>query len=357
MNTSHPTTTDNLEQLLQQYGRDTRSQQTAVRNIRSAARRQRRAAAALASLAILTVAALWLLQRPMPTESTPIATATIPTRQSTPTPLPVPPKATPLPAATATAASNIPSLTLQPLATPKAPHCAPPLVAQAEPASPQPLADKTTQHNPETTQPSVTNPPPRSTHPLRLAAEVGASLAGGVAAQSPMGNSRLQATVGLSLALAQGRRYSLSLGLGMSGHMRTDAAHITTKSEYSFNGMISPNDFTYSSNDQNGDITENTILHPYYDPLFSLYATLPLALDLFPSGRGNTGLQLTLTPAHSVALSRHSSLLNPWKLNIGLGLTLPQSPIRSIGLSANLLPSFTGGPYKNIHEISLLFGF
>ena len=58
-----------------------------------------------------------------------------------------------------------------------------------------------------------------------------------------------------------------------------------------------------------------------------------------------------------MAASSSKSLLNPWKLSIGLGIALPKSPVRSIGLSANLLPSFTDGPYKKIHEIGLVIGF
>ena len=184
-------------------------------------------------------------------------------------------------------------------------------------------------------------------------AELGAAMAN--AATS--GNSRLQAGLGASLALAGSKHYSLSLGVGISGNMRTDAPNMMHLEDEGID-IIEPNGIVTDNVSSDAEpYPEYYILHPGLNPLFNLYATLPLTFDFYPRGRSHTGLQFTLTPARSVAASSSKSLLNPWKLSIGLGIALPKSPVRSIGLSANLLPSFTDGPYKNIHEIGLVIGF
>ena len=184
-------------------------------------------------------------------------------------------------------------------------------------------------------------------------AELGAAMAN--AATS--GNSRLQAGLGASLALAGSKHYSLSLGVGISGNMRTDAPNMMHL-DYDGNYMSGTNGIVTDNVSSDAEpYPEYYILHPGLNPLFNLYATLPLTFDFYPRGRSHTGLQFTLTPARNVAASSSKSLLNPWKLSISLGIALPKSPVRSIGLSANLLPSFTDGPYKNIHEIGLVIGF
>ena len=398
---THNTEPD-IEQLLQQYGADRRQQQAATTRVRKLARRQRGIAATMASVVLLVLATTWLFRTTPDTATSSPVTASVTTPNTIPQPETITPQLSPIHKARAEETlspyqakqsenqrmvcevnSQLPTYNSQ-LSTFNSQLStlnSLPIVAQAEPLSinetkefqllnpesnikPQPITDNLSQS--ESNENLIALPRQRkdnevnsqlSTLNFQLIAEVGATMASAVASGNHAGNNRLQAGVALNMALASGRRYSLSAGVGLGGNMRTDATEMIIAKEegyfYSLDMIDGPGTFTSNSNI---DFSES-IHYPYYDPLFSLYATLPLTLDLFPRGRSHTGLQLSLTPAHSIALSRHNSLFNPWKLNLGIALALPDNPIRSIGLSANLLPSFTDGPYKSIHEIGMVIGF
>lgn len=372
---THNTEPD-IEQLLQQYGADRRQQQTAADSVLYMARRQRRTVAGLTSVAFILLAAAWLLR------STPDTATTLSATMRTPSV----PQA---PAIKKTPNDNLQTTTYQPTDTqPLAhkPYIFPDITAALTPQHGTAQAESLALlPEPETMEKEKNDIPPCIVVPLskgdgdavcsssytqteeyeptrqlekhsklRVMAELGAALASNAATP---GNSRLQAGVGASLALAGSKHYSLSLGVGISGNMRTDAPNMMHLN-YDGNNMSGTNGIGMDnfSSDAEPD-PEYYILHPGLNPLFSLYATLPLTFDLYPRGRSHTGLQFTLTPARNVAASSSKSLLNPWKLSIGLGIALPKSPVRSIGLSANLLPSFTDGPYKKIHEIGLVIGF
>ena len=384
---THNTEPD-IEQLLQQYGADRRQQQAATTRVRKLARRQRGIAATLASVVLLVLAATWLFRTTPDTATSSPVTASVTTPNTIPQPETITPQLSPIHKAKTEETlspyqakqsenqrmvcevnSQLPTLNSLPV------------VAQAEPLSidetkefqlPNPESNISSHPITDTRSLSESNenlialPRQRkdnevnsqlSTLNFQLIAEVGATIASAVASGNHAGNNRLQAGVALNMALASGRRYSLSAGVGLGGNMRTDATEMIIAKEegYFYSPDMIDGSGTFSSN-SNIDFSES-IHYPYYDPLFSLYATLPLTLDLFPRGRSHTGLQLSLTPAHSIALSRHNSLFNPWKLSLGIAIALPDNPIRSIGLSANLLPSFTDGPYKSIHEIGMVIGF
>lgn len=366
-------TDPNIEQLLQQYGADRRQQQEVTTRVHTLARRQRRTVAALVSVAVILLAATWLFRSTPDTATTPSANMHTASVSQTP-------------AIEENPNYNIQTTTYQPTdtkpSTHKTHHITTVLTPQHGTAQAESLA---LLPEPETMEIEKNDIPPCIVAPLsgkdgdavcsssyaqaeeyeptrqlekhsklRVMAELGAALASNAATP---GNSRLQAGVGASLALADSKHYSLSLGVGISGNMRTDAPNMMHLN-YDGNNMCGTNGIGMDnfSSDAEPD-PEYYILHPGLNPLFSLYATLPLTFDLYPRGRSHTGLQFTLTPARNVAASSSKSLLNPWKLSIGLGIALPQSPVRSIGLSANLLPSFTDGPYKKIHEIGLIIGF
>lgn len=374
---THNTDPD-IEQLLQQYGADRRQQQTAADSVLYMARRQRRTVAGLASIVIVALAAAWLFR------STPDTATTLSATMRTPSV----PQA---PAIKKTPNDNLQTTTYQPTDTKPSTHKTHHITAALTPLHGTAQAESLALlPEPETMEKEKNDIPPCIVVPLskgdgdavcsssytqteeyeltrqlendsklRVMAEVGAAMANTATLATP-GNSRLQAGVGASLALADSKRYNLSLGVGISGDMRTDAPNMMHQ-KYDGNNIIGPNGIGVDNFSSDAEPVkpdpEYYILHPGLNPLFNLYATLPLTLDLYPRGRSHTGLQFTLTPARSVAASSSKSLLNPWKLSIGLGIALPQSPVRSIGLSANLLPSFTDGPYKKIHEIGLVIGF
>ena len=369
---THNTEPD-IEQLLQQYGADRRQQQTAANSVLYMARRQRRTVAALASVAVILLAAAWLLR------STPDPATTLSATMRTPS-------VSQTPAIEETPNHNLQTTTYQPTDTKPSTHKTHHITAALTPQHGTAQAEShALLPEPETMEIEKNDIPPCIIAPLsgkdgdavcsssyaqaekyeptrqlekhsklRVMAELGAALASNAATP---GNSRLQAGVGASLALADSKHYSLSLGVGISGNMRTDAPNMMHLEDEGID-IIEPNGIVTDNVSSDAEpYPEYYILHPGLNPLFNLYATLPLTFDLYPRGRSHTGLQLTLTPALSVAASSSKSLLNPWKLSIGLGIALPKSPVRSIGLSANLLPSFTDGPYKNIHEIGLVIGF
>ena len=366
-------TDPNIEQLLQQYGADRRQQQTAANSVLYMARRQRRTVAGLTSVAVILLASTWLFR------STPDPATTLSANMHTAS-------VSQTPAIEENPNYNILTTTYQPTdtkpSTDKTHH-----ITAALPPPHSTIQDESLAllPEPETMEIEKNDIPPYIIAPLsgkdgdavcsssyaqaeeyeptrqlekhsklRVKAELGAALASNAATP---GNSRLQAGVGASLALADSKHYSLSLGVGISGNMRTDAPNMMHL-DYDGNNMSGTNGIGMDNFSSDAEpAPEYYILHPGLNPLFSLYATLPLTFDFYPRGRSHTGLQFTLTPARSVAASSSKSLLNPWKLSIGLGIALPKSPVRSIGLSANLLPSFTDGPYKNIHEIGLVIGF
>ncbi len=366
-------TDPNIEQMLQQYGIDRRQQQNAADSVHYMARRQRRTVAALASVAVILLAAAWLFR------STPDPATTLSANMHTAS-------VSQTPAIEENPNYNIQTTTYQPTDTKPSTHKTHHITAALTPqhstaqaeslalqAEPDILAEEKDDIPPCIVAPlskeegdavfssayaqAGENEPTRQLEKesrIRVMAELGAALASNAATP---GNSRLQAGVEASLALAGSKHYSLSLGVGISGDMRTDAPNMMHLN-YDGNNMSGTNGIGMDNFSSDAELDpEYYILHPGLNPLFNLYATLPLTFDLYPRGRSHTGLQFTLTPARNVAASSSKSLLNPWKLSIGLGIALPKSPVRSIGLSANLLPSFTDGPYKNIHEIGLVIGF
>jgi hypothetical protein len=110
--------------------------------------------------------------------------------------------------------------------------------------------------------------------------------------------------------------------------------------------------FSSSSSDNQFPLSYNP-----FPPVFTLYASVPLTFNLYLSGRNKAGWMLSLTPAHTVTPVAEKIYLNPWKLTASIGLSLPDDFCRSISLTFGLLPTFTSGPFQNMHEIGLSIGF
>lgn len=88
----------------------------------------------------------------------------------------------------------------------------------------------------------------------------------------------------------------------------------------------------------------------------SLYAGIPLTLDILPHGQDKTGWQLSLTPARNIATTQSHGIFspNPWKLTLGVGIVMPRGIAHHISLTANLLPLY---PHQSLHEMGVLIGF
>lgn len=159
----------------------------------------------------------------------------------------------------------------------------------------------------------------------------------------------LSANFGASYAIASTRSSSLDVGVSFSGHLLQG-----TISDYT----VSVTDNGYTNNDEIQYFLSNKE-HSY--SYFDLFANLPITLNFFPLGKDKSGWSLNITPAHSIvrthtqgASSANPFVVNPWKLNVGLGIVLPRKVIRRVALTANLLPLYTS---RSIHEIGFEIGF
>lgn len=159
----------------------------------------------------------------------------------------------------------------------------------------------------------------------------------------------LSANVGASYAIASIRNSRLDVGLSFSGHLQQG-----TISDYTVgleaDNLVNTDEIQYVLSNQE---------HSYNS--FDLFANIPITLNFFPLGKDKTGWSLNITPAHSIvrshtlgASSANPFVVNPWKLNVGLGIVLPRKVIRRVAITANLLPLYTS---RSIHEIGFEIGF
>lgn len=159
----------------------------------------------------------------------------------------------------------------------------------------------------------------------------------------------LSANFGASYAIASTRSSRLDVGVSFSGHLQQG-----TISDYTVG--VTDNGYT---NDGETQYFLSNKEHSYSS--FDLFANLPITLNFFPLGKERTGWSLNITPAHSIvrthtqgASATNPFVVNPWKLNVGLGIVLPRKVIRRVGVTANLLPLYTS---RSIHEIGFEIGF
>lgn len=382
---------NDIEKILQQYGEDRRLQQLAADNLHGLARRQRRRALMVCSALLLAAAALTvrLLALPQHTESIIIA------QQDSP--------ATSQPHTKETAPQNIHTVahTKRPASTAIPPSTLPEPAQEEDNTtheSTEPSAIATTQQSgnadtlPESTLPCPPPLPP-FTQPLddealllaentaiqpsyntgkrfHFTASIGASALPRTGTVAPdhidfteqnsftsnsnsesytrmSPSSTIAANVGVNYAIPLGQRQRLELGVGLSGY--SHQAEATTYQVVAANGI-----------DGSNTVSVHTVGTPETYSTLSLYASLPLTFNFRPKGK-DIGWNLSLTPSHSIATSsmlgnhtRNKSVLNPWRLTMGLGLALPRGFIRRLSLTANLLSLYTS---SSLHEIGIEIGF
>lgn len=155
---------------------------------------------------------------------------------------------------------------------------------------------------------------------------------GSIVSVTPQGS--LMARVGMNYTVAQNERHQLDIGLGLDGY--TIQSEVREIGVNPFDNSI--NDKTYNSSTQ------------------SLYLNLPLVWNTHHRGTDKIGWQYSLTPAHHIISSKPIGIrtLNPWKLNLGFGISLPHRVIRSLSLTANLLPTYQN---HEMHEFGIVIGF
>ena len=154
------------------------------------------------------------------------------------------------------------------------------------------------------------------------------------------GNS-VSANIGVAYTFASNNRHHLDIGVGLNGYSQKNDLHI-----HQANTIVTSSWTTDSYTSFNNYTDE------YYSfSTMSLYASLPLTFYLHPRGKDRPGWQMSIIPAHSLATLHSVDIkqeytLNPWKLTLGLGVALPQSPIHRVSLTVNLLPLYQTGQLR-----------
>lgn len=380
---------NDLEEILQQYGSDRRQQQDAAERLRGLARRQRRLLATVASIAVILVSSVWTA---LHLTTQPTMGDVIVARQSSTTPrheaqqptisnndeaaakeMPVSVKANNTPVQETPIETEIrPVIIEEPLIThhtdpqPPADSSDVTMVEQSTPTAPYLV-----QLSPldiEIPEWDAGGSPAKSDKRIDFTASVGASAmssfgpgyVGGVnqvginevtsfAAITP--HNSFSASVGMNYTVVKQERFASRIGVVVSGHAQRGDIVIYDVGESSLAGI---DGFTTSQLDAYVDETR-----PYSS--FSLYAGIPLAIEVQPLGNDKAGWSFSLTPAHALFAPEplggiHSSLFvpNPWKLTLGVGVFFPRRFPRSIGLNVNLLSASTS---SSIHEIGIEIGF
>lgn len=158
--------------------------------------------------------------------------------------------------------------------------------------------------------------------------------------------------VGVDVTVASNRSSRLSVGVAMEGYLgRVDVA-TTQKKLYQIKGA-GPH---FASGDT---YIINIFTRTATKTLCGLNLALPFSWDFHPKGTAEIGWQLRLSPAYTILTSdyqsaRYGIYLNPWKLNVGLGVVLPKGLVKNVGFTANLLPMYQRGM---LHEFGISIGF
>jgi hypothetical protein len=369
-----------IEELLQQYGEDQRQQQHAAGHVRHLAQRQARRRTALACVAVMAAIVGTMLHRwqalPEPVGIL-IAEqpADIDTKDNT-----LPPSIAPEVSPTVSATPR--NAKLQPIAiqsdhsdyysdnfdysdhsdfsdySDHSDYSNPPSIAPPTPIQLEPL---------QPAQPPQSTPKPSRLHLIvSLGVSTMSNVSFGMGKETGLNSldapnytsitptQNLSANVGVAYTIAYNNHRHLDVGVTLSGYAEQCNLHIHEAGYTYVNGI---DGFGVSSYENNGTtaIPNNTDLHYTFNTL-SLYAGVPLTLNLHPRGSDRMGWQLSLTPAHSlipVGKLGNMPTLNPWRLTMGIGIAIPESVIRHINLTANLLPTYTS---QSLYEFGIEIG-
>ena len=168
----------------------------------------------------------------------------------------------------------------------------------------------------------------------------------------PLGS--FSANMGVTYTVLKGERVSSSVGLVVSGQAQRGDVVSLDLVPSSVSGI---DGFGWMSNYQ---LVENVSSRETYN-IFCLYAGIPFIVDMKPLGDKSVGWSISLTPAHTVfAPSSLGSarmdvfVPNPWKLTLGVGVTLPRRFPKRVGINANLLSVSRS---LSMHEVGVEIGF
>ena len=388
---------EDIENILQQYGVDRRQQQDATNRIMHLARRQRTVVAAMSCIAVLlltTVLTARRLTTPQPAENVTIA------RQSRPMPNIDAPQQTFVTVTDGTSSVTSTQKSVVGKANKKSPVVPVLQVDNYEETniaqySEQPSVQETDSSNSQILPTEQATPPfhiynslltndnsqnidfynQSFDHPttdsdgrLNFTASVGAFAmsrygldASEVVSITGVGVSNMSYTVaaplnsfsanmGMTYTVLKKEKVSSHVGLVLCGQAQQGEIVYYNLEPISGNGVEG---FVYQ-------MVENTDERQSYST-FSLYAGVPIIVDLQPSGSNEVGWSLSLTPAHTVftpsslgGVNSDVFVPNPWKLTLGVGVSLPRRFLRRISVTANLLSISKS---MSLHEVGIEIGF
>lgn len=149
----------------------------------------------------------------------------------------------------------------------------------------------------------------------------------------------LMARVGMNYTIVQNERHHLDVGIGLDGYtMQNEVRETTITSGLSLAGDVQIDNRTYNVSAQ------------------CLYLDLPLVWNTHHHGADKMGWQYSLTPARELFTFNmpDAVYINPWKLTLGLGITIPHCALKSVSLTANVLSTYK---YHQMHELGIILGF
>ena len=384
-----------IEELLQQYGADQRQQQQAADHVRHLAHRQAQRRTAVACVAVLVaivgvVMHRWL-KMPEPSGSLVAEQPTIITPHTPAMPPSIEPTATLHPTYTQQRKSEWSEKSeksekseyseksdfsdysdpsdFSDLSDPSAPF---------DQTSPHPI-EPSRPHLPKLPSSNYSLSPAPETTPKASRLHFTASIGASTAANAPLGvydnllgiggislatnyptitpTQNLSANVGVAYTVASNHRSHFDVGVALSGYTGHYDIQIHEFGYTYANAFESSGQWTQSGSDGTTPIPNSTTEHYTYNT-FSLFAGVPLTLNLHPRGTDRLGWQFSLTPAHNLVTTHQigslsATRLNPWKLTVGIGVALPNSFIRHISFTANLLPLYTS---QSLHEFGIELG-
>lgn len=368
---------NDLEEILQQYGNDRRQQQYAAQHLRWLARRQRRVLATVACIAVIVVASVWTAIHPskQPSDEGVIVAKDMPVSvkvSDTTIAIQDPP---------VEAERHVDIVEKPVIAQNEEPVIAQIIESEAPVDSPDTMMQVDEQTIPTPPLLVQLSPsdldiqewdagtlPAKSGSRIDFTASVGASAmsslslgyAGGsnpselneatpLAAFNP--HNSFSASLGMNYTVVKQERFTSHIGVVVSGHVQHGDMVNYDENGMSFlgiDGNTTPSQMT--------DVAGETM--PYN--IFSLYAGIPLAIEMQPNGNDATGWSLSLTLAHSLfspdifgGRTYGGFVPNPWKLTLGVGMLFPRSFPHSININANLL---SVSKSSSIYEIGIEIG-
>lgn len=394
---------EDIEKILQQYGKDRRQQQDATEQILHIARRQRSILAAMACTIVILATTVWTTYRltaPHPTgtvtlawQGLPVPNLNIPLHtvvdQTTDTHPSVKRPETAIvntDGASSIVADSQSEITEEPDVTL---YTELPSKQQSDSSNTQ--MQYTEQNTPETprqiqftqpdiipitdiSNPTISQPVTESDSRINFTASVGAfamsrlgsgateeiyaSEMNGVDANNTAYTAfapinSFSANMGVTYTILKKEKYTSRVGLIVCGQAQQGDIVSYELVPSSINAIDGGTITTYQ-------MVENPDTRQSFN-IFSIYAGIPLVLDLRPSGKDNAGWSISLTPAHTILSPRtlgnaQKSVFvpNPWKLTLGVGVSLPRRFPRKVSLTANLLSVSTS---LSLHEIGFEIGF